>query len=176
MITRLNPREKIMLGIIGAALAVLLSMVLLRFFLGKNAELNAQLAATRSKVEILRKRESERELWEKRDQWLNTKMPRLGDADVANKALRESILAIAKTHTVTLEAPAPGVPATQPSHISLSVRLEAKSPWQAMFNFLYDLQGPEKFVAIESCELKMNREDKTQLRASLSVAQWFATK
>ena len=45
-----------------------------------------------------------------------------------------------------------------------------------MFDFLHDLQAPEKFVAIENCELKVNREDKTQLRASLTVAQWFAPK
>ena len=176
MIAKLNPREQIVVGIIGAALAVFVNIFLIRFFLSNKADLNEQLTGTRKKIELLQKRESERELWSRRDAWLSEKMPVLGDPDVANKALRESILGTAKTHTVTLEAPAPGIPTTQPSHISLSVRLEAKAPWQAMFEFLHDLQGPEKFVAIENCELKVNREDKTQLRAGLTVAQWFAPK
>lgn len=176
MIAKLNPREKIMLGVIATVLAVFVNIFLIRFFLSNRTELKEQLTATKSKIELLQKRESERELWSRRDAWLSEKMPRLGDPDVANKTLRESIKNTAQTHTVTLDAPAPGIPTTQPSHISLSLRLEAKAPWQAMFEFLDELQGPEKFVAIENCELKVNREDKTQLRATLTVAQWFAPK
>src|SRR5882762_4044711 len=136
MIAKLNQRERIMVCVIGAALAVFVNVFLIRFFLSNKAELSEQLAGTRKKIEMLRKRESERELWSRRDAWLSEKMPVLGDPDVANKALRESILGIAKKHTVTLEAPAPGIPTTQPSHISLSVRIEAKAPWQSMFEFL----------------------------------------
>ena len=176
MITKLKQREKILLGAIGAVALAVATVFLARFFLANKAELQKQLGAARAKVEVLRKREADRSLWSQRDAWLSAKLPGLGDPDVANKALRESILEIAKQHTVTLEAPAPGVPAPQPSHISLAVRIEAKGPWQAMGNFLFDLQGPEKFVVIESCDLKVNRDDKTQLRASLSVAQWFAPK
>ena len=176
MIAKLNPREKFMIGIIAAALVVFVNIFLIRFFLSNRAGLREQLTATQSKIEMLRKREKERELWSKRDAWLSENMPALGDADVANKALRETILGVAKANTVTLEAPAPGIPVTHPNHVSLSVRLEAKAPWQSMFEFLYDLQAPGKFIAIENCELKVNREDKTQLRASLNVAQWFAPK
>jgi hypothetical protein len=45
-----------------------------------------------------------------------------------------------------------------------------------MFDFLHELQGPEKFIAIESCEIKVNKEDKTQLRATLTIARWYAPK
>ena len=86
------------------------------------------------------------------------------------------VLEAAKKHTVTLDYPAPGLPVTRENYISLAVKLDAKAPWQALFEFLLDLQSSERFIALESCELKMNREDKTQLRASLSVAQWFAPK
>jgi hypothetical protein len=176
MISRLNQRERILLGIVVAGLFVLLNVVLIRFVIGQRARLREQLAASRAKIEMLHKRESDRDLWARRDAWLTAKLPVLGDPDVANKALREFILDVAKNHTVTLEAPAPGVPTTQPNYTSLSVRLEAKAPWQSMFDFLFELQGPENFIAIENCELKVNREDKTQLRASLTVAKWFAPK
>ena len=176
MIAQLNQREKVLATVIGAVLAIVANIFLIQFFLSNRADLGKQLTETRTRIETLRKRETERELWWQRDAWLHEKMPVLGDPDVANKALRESLMDVAKKYTVTLNAPAPGIPTTQPSHISLSVRIEANAPWPAMFDFLHDLQGPEKFVAIENCELKVNREDKTQLRASLTVAQWFAPK
>src|SRR5438045_3862334 len=102
MIARLNPREKMLLGGIGAVLAVVVSVFLLRFFFANKAELQQSLAVTRAKVETLRKRESERALWSQREAWLREKLPVLGDPDVANKTLRESILEIAKKHTVTI--------------------------------------------------------------------------
>ena len=176
MIDRMNPREKLMLGAVGTLLAVGVSIFLAKAFIANRAEFRGQLSAAKAKVELLRKRESERDLWAKRDAWLTQNLPKLGDADVANKALRESVLNIAKQHGVILQAPAPGVPVTLPNHISLSIRLEAKGTWQDVFEFLRELQGPDKFIAFEGCELKVNREDKTLFSASLNVAQWFAPK
>ena len=176
MIDRMNPREKMLLGAVVALLGVLLSIYLTKIFVANRAAFRDQLAAAKSKIEVLRKRESDRELWSKRDAWLTQKLPKLGDTDVANRTLRESVLEVAKKHTVILEAPAPGVPITQPNHVSLSIRLEAKGTWQDIFHFLHELQGPEKFIAIEGSELKVNGQDKTQFRATLTVAQWFAPK
>ena len=176
MIDRMNQREKVMLAAVVALLGVLVNVFLIKSFIASRAEFRTQLAAARSKIEVLRKQESERDLWSKRDALLTQKLPKFGDTDVANKTLRESVLDVAKKHTVILEAPAPGVPLPQPDHISLSIRLDAKGTWQDMFNFLRELQGPGKFIAFENCELKVNREDKAQLRASLTVAQWFAPK
>ena len=176
MIDRMNPREKLLLGAVAVMAGVLLNFYLVNVFVANRAQFRTQLSTAGATVDLLRKRESERDLWSKRDAWLTQKLPKLGDTDVANKTLRESVLDVAKKHSVILEAPAPGVPIAQPNHVSLSIRLEAKGTWQDIFNFLHELQGPEKFTAIESCELKVNREDKTQFRASLTVAQWFAPK
>lgn len=176
MIARMTQREKVLLAATVGVLAVLLSFFLIKFFLTNRSNLQVQLASTRAKIEMLKRRESERELWAKRDALLNQKLPVLGDPDVANKALREIIVEAAKKHTVTIEAPTPGLPLNRENYSSLPVKVEAKAPWQAVFDFLRELQAPEKFIAIESCELKVNRDDKTQLRASLTVAQWFAPK
>jgi hypothetical protein len=172
----MNKREKFLLTVTAVVIGVLVNFYLIKFFLSNRADLTRQLATTQMKIDTLKKRETQRELWAKRDAWLNEKLPVLGDPDVASKALRESVLEIAKTHTVTLEAPAPSNPINQPGHISLAVKFDAKAPWDAMFNFLYELQGPEKFIAIENCEIKVNREDKTQLRATLTIARWYAPK
>ena len=176
MLATMNKREKFLLAVTAAVIGLLLNFYLVKFFLSNRADLTRQLAATQGKIDTLKKRETERELWAKRDAWLNEKLPVLGDPDVASKELRESILEIAKQHTVTLEAPSPGTPLNQPGHTSLGVKFEAKAPWDAMFNFLHEIQGPERFIAIESCEIKVNREDKTQLRATLTIARWYAPK
>jgi hypothetical protein len=175
-LSTMNARERMLLAAVGGVFAVLVSVYLIKFIISQRAEYSRQLATTRSKIEMLKKRESERELWSRRDAWLTAKLPPLGDPDVANKALRESVLEIAKKNNVILESPAPGVPTNQPGHISLAIRFEAKGPWEAMLNFLYELQGVEQFTAIEQCEIKVNREDKTQIRATLTIARWFAPK
>jgi hypothetical protein len=176
VLATMNKRERFLLTVTAVVVGVLVNFYLIKFFLSNRADLTRQLAMTQMKIDTLKKRETERELWAKRDAWLNEKLPVLGDPDVASKALRESILEIAKQHTVTLEAPAPSNPVNQPGHISLAVKFDAKAPWDAMFNFLYELQGPEKFIAIENCEIKVNRDDKTQLRAALTIARWYAPK
>lgn len=174
MLATMNPREKKLLIIVGVMMGVLLTHFLVKFLLGQRADYARQIAATQSKIDLLKKRETERDLWARRDAWLTEKLAPIGDPDVASKALRESILETAKKHNVIIEAPAPGVPSNQPGRTSLTLRFDAKGEWAGMFNFLIDLQGVEKFVAIENCELKVNREDKTQIRASMTVARWFA--
>ena len=176
LVANMNQREKSLLTITAVVIGVLLNFYLIKFFLGNRAFLAGQLANTRQKIEMLQKRETERSLWSRRDALLNEKMPVLGDADEASKVLRESVLEIAKTHTITLEAPSPGTPSNQQGRISLGVKFDAKGTWDGMFNFLLELQAPDKFMAIESCEIKVNREDKTQLRATLTIARWFAPK
>lgn len=176
MIATMNKREKFLLTLTALVVGVLVNFYLIKFFLSNRADLSRQLMVTQSKIDTLKKRESERELWMRREAWLNEKLPVLGDPDVASKELRESILELAKKHTVTLESPAPSNPVTQPGHIALSVKVDAKAPWGAMFGFLFELQGPDKFIALENCEIKVNREDKTQLRASLTIARWYAPK
>ena len=172
----MNKREKFLLTATAVVIGVLVNFYLIKFFLSSRTDLVRTLTMTQSKIDLLKKRESERELWAKRDVLLDAKSPVLGDPDVASKALRESVLEIAKKHTVTLEAPSPGTPVNHPAYISLGVKFDAKAPWEAMFNFLYELQGPDQFIAIENCDVKVNREDKTQLRATLTIARWYAPK
>lgn len=176
LVANMNQREKTLLAVTAVVIGVLLNFYLIRFFLSNRATLTQNLALTQVKIDTLKKRETERNLWAKRDALLNEKMPRLTDPDVASKEMREAILEIAKKHTVTLEAPAPGTPINHPGHIALGVKFDAKGSWDGMFNFLLELQGPEKFTAIDGCEIKVNRDDKTQLRATLTIVRWFAPK
>ena len=174
LVANMNKREKSMLAVTAIVIGVLLNFYLIKFFLSNRAMLTQKLAMTQVKIDTLKKRETERNLWAKRDALLNEKMPVLGDSDVASKEMREAILEIAKKHTVTLEAPAPGTPVNLPGHIALGVKFDAKGSWEGVFNFLLELQGPEKFTAIENCEIKVH--EKSQIRATLTIVRWYAPK
>lgn len=175
-LANMSRRERVLFAVTAAVMAVLVNFYLVKFFITSRADLTKKLEAARSRVDMLKKREAERELWSQRDAWLNGKMPVLGDPEVASKELREFVLEIAKRHTVTIEAPAPGVPVKAAGHISLGVKVTASGSWEAMFNFLEDLQGPEQFIAVEDCDIKVNPEDRTQLRAGINVARWYSPK
>ena len=176
LVANMNRRDKFLLTATAIVIGVLVNFYLIRFFLSNRSDLTSQLAMTQVKIDTLKKRETERNLWARRDALLNEKMPVLADPDVASKELREAVLELAKKHTVTLEAPSPGTPINQPGHISLGVKFDAKGTWKEMFSFLLDLQEPGKFMAIESCELKVPREDNKHLHATLTIARWFAPK
>ncbi|MEO6742334.1 MAG: hypothetical protein ABIP20_18980 [Chthoniobacteraceae bacterium] len=176
LVANMNKREKALLTITAIVVGVLVNFYLIKFFIANRADLTRQLAMAQMKIDTFKKRETERDLWARRDALLNQKLPVLGDPDEASKALRESVLEVAKKDTVTLESPSPGIPVNQPGHTSLSVKFEAKGTWDAMFNFLCELQGPEKFVAIEIPDFKVNPSDKTQLRATLMISRWYAPK
>ena len=176
MISRMAPREKRTLGITAAVLVAVVTFYLVQFFINRHTRLRAELSKTTQMIETLRNREADRSKWVERDTWLRNKLDVLGDPDVANKALRELVLKTAMKYTVTIEKPTPGMPSKQTDYTSLSIGIEAAASWEAMFEFLRELQGPEKFIAIESCDLKVKPEDKTKLRASLTVAKWFAPK
>lgn len=176
MIATMSQREKVLAAIVGASLILMLNVFLFKIFLANHALLRTTLAKAQAQMAGFQQQESERTKWAQREVWLDANLPALGDADVANKQIRETLLDLGKKHTVTIESPAPGVPNNQPYYTSLGVRIECKAPWTQMGNFLYDLQTPGQFLVVEALEMKVDPADKTQLRATITVAKWFAPK
>ncbi len=175
MIGQLSPREKVLGGLVGFALFALLNIFLVKFFLANHGELKTSLGKAQGQLATFKQLESDRALWAERDAWLSSGLSPMGDADVANKHLREALLELAKKHIVTLESPAPGIPNAQPAYTSLSVRLEGKATWKQMFSFLYELQSPGQFLVVEALDMKVDPVDKTNLRANFTIAKWFAS-
>jgi hypothetical protein len=164
-----------MLGLlVGGAVAILLNVFLIKFFLGKYNDYRVVKVEAEKKMATFRLLESERERWAKRDAWLTSRLVPMGDQDVANKHQREGLQELAKKHEILIDSVSPGVPNRLPAYTSLGIRVECKGKWDQMAYFLNELQGPENFVAIEAMELKVDPADKTQLRASMTVAKWFS--
>jgi hypothetical protein len=174
MFAQMSQREKALAGLIGGALAVLVSVVLVKFFLGHHTQIKKDLAVSEAKIKQLRSLEAERTLWAQRDAWLTAEMPHLEDSAVANKQLTDAVKQIASTQTVIIEPPSHGLPSKQPNYTSLGIRTSARAPWKNMADFIRELQTPGQFIVLESVDLKVDPNDKTQLKADMMISKWFA--
>lgn len=174
MLAQMSPRERTLVLIVGSAVALLVNMVLFKFFLGKRAEFQAAITKAEVKMADLKQRESQRALWAERDTWLKQNLPVLGDPQVANRDLAEMVKETARKYTVTIETPNPGVPNRQRDYVALGIRVSAKSDWAPMLDFLRDLQAPGHFIVFDPLDLKVDPNDKTKLRADVTLTKWFA--
>ncbi len=178
MISQMSQREKTLAFLVGGTVLILLNVVLIKFFIGKYNESRSAKMKAEIEMQTFRALETDRERSAKRDTWLSAQLVPMGDSEVAGKELRESIQALAKKHEVLIENVSQNVAnqgSNQP-YISLGIRIEIKGKWNQMSYFLNELQGPEKFIVVEAMELKVDPSDKTQLRASMTVARWFSPK
>ena len=174
MLAQMSSRERTLALLVGGVLALLVNLVLFKFFLGKKTEFQVSIAKTEAKIADLKQRETQRALWAERDAWLTSSLPTLGDPMVANRELGEVVKEIAKKHTVTIETPNPGVPSRQKDYVALGIRVSAKAAWQPMLDFLRELQAPGQFIVFDPLDMKVDATDKTQLRAEVTVTKWFA--
>jgi hypothetical protein len=186
MLAQMSSRERTLALLVGGVLVILINLVLIKFFLAKRAEFQTTIAATEGEIAGLKQKELERALWAERDAWLTKSLPTLGDPQVANRELSETVKEIAKKHMVTIETPNPGVPSRQKDYTALGIRVTAKAPWQGpgeadsagkvppLLDFLRELQGPGQFIVFDPLDLKIDPTDKTQLRAEVTVTKWFA--
>jgi hypothetical protein len=173
MIGQMSQREKTLAFLVGGVLFLLLNVVLIKFFMANHAEQQRVLALTQGKINGLKQQESQRALWSQRDAYLTQNMPKMGDPQVENRKLSEAVKEIARKHTITIETPNPGVANRQKEYVSLGVKVSAKAPWTQMFDFLRELQMPGQFLVLDPVELKVDANDKTQLRAEVTVTRWF---
>jgi hypothetical protein len=176
MISEMSQREKMLAFLVGGAVAVLLNVFLIKFFRDKFNDYRSEKAVAEAKMDGFRRQEAERDRWSKRDAWLTQQLTAMGDPDVANKRQREWLQETAKQNQILIESFSPGSPSPQPYYTSLGNRFDCKGKWDDMGRFIIDLQGPLSFIAIEGLDLKVDPSDKTQLRATLTVAKWFAPK
>jgi Type II secretion system (T2SS), protein M subtype b len=174
MIAQMSQREKVLATIIGGVIAVLVTFVLVKFFLGHHTQIKKDLGVSEAKIKQLRGLESERALWAQRDAWLTAEMPVLEDSAVANKQLTDAIKEVAKKHTVILEAPNPGIPSKQPNYTALGIRVSARAAWRPLAEFIRELQTPGQFIVLDPVELKVDPNDKTQMKADMTISKWFA--
>ncbi len=170
---RMNPRERVLAAIVAGTVFLLLNLYIWGKLLGTLDKARADLAARQNTRKVQEVYIRERDLWEKRAQWLKEHQPTLkGPGDAST--LLDQVKQIAGKHNVLIENPAIGTGDATPDRQAVFANVEVKSPWPPLVKFLYELQQPESFIVFESVTLNIDPGDPTQMRGKLKIARWFA--
>jgi hypothetical protein len=170
---RMNRREQIMTLAIAGILFVLINLFLWRVLLGGISNSRRELAArktTRNEQVVYMR---ERELWKKRDEWLQKTQPAMKGAEEASTLL-EQLKQVAGKYNIVIENPAIGSGESTPVHQAVFASIETSSHWPELVHFLYDVQQPDAFIVFESVNLAIDNSDQTMMRGKFKIAKWFA--
>src|SRR5689334_6230965 len=170
---RMSQRERMMTLVISAILFLLINIFLWRMVLGSISNSRQELAArksTRAQQVVYMK---ERELWAKREQWLEKNQPPMKGAEEASNLL-DQVKQVAGKYNVVVENPAIGAGETTPTHQTVFASVETSSHWPDLVHFLYDIQQPDAFVVFENVSLAVDNNDATMMRGKFKIARWFA--
>jgi hypothetical protein len=170
---RMNPRERVLSLIVAGTLAVLLNLWILSSVLGAVTSAQKELATRRSKLLEQAVYVKERDMWTKREEWMQHHQPVLKNPAEAS-ALLDQLREVAGKYNIEVENPAIGTGETTPYHQTVFASIETKSPWPPLVHFLYDVQRPDAFVVFENVNLAIDGNDPTMMRGKFKIARWFA--
>jgi hypothetical protein len=170
---KMSQRERMMTMVIAAILFLLINIFVWRAVLGSISNAHQELAAKRSTraEQIVYMRE--KDLWAKREQWLEKNQPPMKGAEEASNLL-DQVKQVAGKYNVLIENPAIGAGETTPTHQTVFASVETTSHWPDLVHFLYDVQQPDAFIVFESVNLSVDNNDATAMRGKFKIARWFA--
>lgn len=171
---RLSKRERIMSLVVAGFVFVLINLFLWSWLFGALGRARTELAERKSTRTQQAVYIQERDLWAKREEWLQENQPPLSGPGEASKLLEDQIKPVAAKHNVLIENPQIGSGETTPHRQTVFSSLETKSPWPALVHFLYDVQAPKKFIVFENVVLSIDPNDPTMMRGKFKIARWFA--
>ena len=170
---RMSQRERIMTLAVASILFLFTNIFIWSWLLGTISGSRSELAtrkATRLEQTVYLR---ERDLWAKRDQWLQKTQPVLKGAEEASTLL-DQLKQIAGKYNIVIENPAIGSGETTPNHQAVFASIETSSHWPELVHFLYDVQQPDAFIVFESVNLAVDGSDATMMRGKFKIARWFA--
>lgn len=170
---RMNQRERVMTLAIAAILLLLINIFTWRLVLGSIGSSRHELAlrkSTRAEQVVYMK---ERDVWAKREQWLEKTQPEMKGPEEAPNLL-EQVKQVAGKYNILIENPAIGSGETTPNHQTAFASIETSGHWPELVHFLYDIQQPDAFVVFETVNLVVDSNDATMMRGKFKIARWFA--
>lgn len=170
---RMNRRERVLGAIVAGSVFLLLNFYVWGKLFGSLDQARADLVVRKNTRKVQEVYIKERDLWEKRAQWLKEHQPVLKGPGEASTLL-DQVKQVAGKHNVLIENPALGTGDSTPDRQSVFASVEVKSPWPPLVRFLYDVQQPESFVVFESVTLNIDPSDPTLMRGKFKIARWFA--
>ena len=170
---RMNSRERMLSWIVAGSVFVLLNLWILSWIMAGLSAAHKEVVARRAQLAEQALYVKERDLWAKREEWIQKHQPVLKDPAEAS-ALLDQLREVAGKHNVLIENPAIGAGETTPYHQTVFASIETKSPWPPLVHFLYDIQRPDAFVVFENVNLAIDGSDPTMMRGKFKIARWFA--
>jgi hypothetical protein len=170
---RMNPRERVLSWVVAGTIFVLLNVWILSRIFGAVGGSHKEVVVRRAKLGEQALYIKERDLWNKREEWLRKHQPVLNNPAEAS-ALLDQLREVANKHNVLIENPAIGTGETTPYHQTVFASIETKSPWPPLVHFLYDVQRPDAFIVFENVNLVIDGSDPTMMRGKFKIARWFA--
>jgi Tfp pilus assembly protein PilO len=172
----MNKREKVLAGIVGGIAAVMLNLFLLNYFLRNHRQLRSTLEQQQVQIDAMKALAADRAMWEERGAWIRAHQPALENEATAGVQLLEEMRVMAREHSVLIipETLSIGSPERRPYCTAVPVTIETKSTWRDLIRFLGTLQGPNRFIVLESANLRQDPGDKTQMRGKFRIAKWYA--
>jgi hypothetical protein len=170
----LSARERNLAMVVGGVVFVLLNLVLIKAFAGRNVALKTQLTESRSDWTQMQELLGAQDLWAARDAALTAKQQKLTNENHAGVELLEMIHAVAQRHDVALENTVfAGVEKTQWAR-SVPVTMDTHSSWPNLVAFLYAVQKPDQFIVFESANIQVDPADQTKMLGHFKIARWYA--
>jgi Type II secretion system (T2SS), protein M subtype b len=176
MRTQLSQREKILATVVGSVVLLLLNVVVIKFFVTNQRRLREEFATKTLQLDVMRTRYENKEKWAALDAWLKEKQPVLVNEGRAGGELLDEVREVAKKTNVQDLEPQILDKERRPLYVSIPVTIEAKATPKALRDFLYEMQGPERFIVFESAKLQIDKEDKALMHCTFRVAKWYAPK
>jgi hypothetical protein len=170
----LSKRERGLATVVGLIVLVGGSLVLGSSYLGQRTALQARIASQKRQLHSMQELLDQRVFWEMRERWLQTAQPKLENSDNAGVELLDYVQKLAKKNSVVLENPAIHAPERRTDCVSVILEVDSKCPWSPLVAFLGDLQSPERFIALENVNLKVDGSDATQVHGHFKIARWYA--
>ncbi len=170
---RMNPRERVLSWIVASSLFVVVNLLILSWIFGALGRARSELATRKATMAEQALYMKERDLWIKRDEWIQQHQPTLKNPAAAS-ALLDQLKEVAGKHNVLIENPAIGSGETTPYHQAVFASIETKSAWPPLVHFLYDVQQPDAFLVFENVNLAIDGSDPTMMRGKFKIARWFA--
>ena len=174
--TQMSERERLLSSIVAGVVFLLVNLFLWSWIFGALGRAQGDLTARKAERQQQAIFLKERDLWEKRQQWVQQNQPVFKGAGEASTLLEQQLKPVAGKHNILIENPQIGSGETTANHQSVWASIETKSPWTALVRFLYDVQQPEAFIVFENVNLAIDNTDPTLMKAKFKIARWFAPK
>lgn len=171
---KMNQRERLLASIVAGIVFLLVNMFGWSWIMGAISQSQEDLKArqeARLEQSVFLK---ERDLWAKRQQWLEQHQPVYKGEGEASTLLDSQIRPIAAKYTILIENPGITSGETTPNYRSVHATFDSRCHWDSLVHFLYDMQQPEAFIVFESVNLAVDSGDPAMMRGKFKVARWFA--